>query len=208
MFILSPDGIVLHCLPGYWNSKDLADELQLAERLNAVWTDPNLSREEKNEQFRQMQLSHIGEHSRAEQNRSRMQGFDIQYEAKHRLYATDVFYNPRAIDPQGMKIPQNAVKSTDVIMHERMAARPFEPYERFDVAAYADYGKPMYDKHEDFRTANGQIIPGANLSSEPLIGNDPRAHPVKTEIKRQGTSIARQGLSTLLRYGLGAALSR
>jgi len=208
MFILSPDGIVLHCLPGYWSSADLARELQFAQELNKLWVDPALSLEEKRQRFSEMQIAHIDEHSQAEQRRSHMQGFDVQYEAKHRLYSTDVFYNPQAVDPAGDRMPPRAVKTTDVIMHERMAARPFVPYSDFDVAAFADYGKPMYDKHEDFRSADGQIQPGANLASEPLIGNDPRAHPIKTEAKRQGISIARQGLSALLRYGIRAAAYR
>jgi hypothetical protein len=50
--------------------------------------------------------------------------------------------------------------------------------------------------------ANGQIEPGAKLSSEPVIGNDPRAHPVEQQVKKQGTTVLRQGLMTFLRYGL------
>jgi hypothetical protein len=204
IFVLSPDGTVLTCCPGYWRSQDLARELKLAQDLNKVWTDSSLTRMQKDEEFRQMQLAHIKEHPLAEHNRSKMQGFDIQYEITHRLYNTDVFYDPRLVDPTTKKAPPQDVKTTDVIMHERMAARPFVPYERFDVAAYADYGKPFYDKHEQFRMANGQIEPGAKLSSEPLIGNDPRAHPVETQVKKQGTRAVRQGLSTLLRYALTA----
>jgi len=202
MFVLASDGTVLTCLPGYWHSEDLADELKFASRLNQVWNDPALSREEKNAQFRQMQLGHIQEEPKGEHNRSRMQGFDIQYEITHRLYGSDVFYDPRMVDPVAKKAPPSDVKTTDVIMHERMAQRPFVPYDRFDVAAYADYGKPFYDKHEQFRMANGQIEPGAKLSSEPLIGNDPRAHPVETQVKKQGTNVLRQGVMTFLRYGL------
>ena len=33
MFVLAPDGTVLTCLPGYWQSDDLAGELNLAEDL-------------------------------------------------------------------------------------------------------------------------------------------------------------------------------
>jgi hypothetical protein len=131
-----------------------------------------------------------------------MQGYDIQYEIAHRLYNSDVFYDPRMVDPVAKKAPPGAVKTTDVIMHERMAQRPFELYEHFDVAAYSDYGKPFYDKHEEFRTADGQIAPGAKLSSEPVIGNDPRAHPVERQVKKQGVIALRQGLNAFLRYGL------
>jgi hypothetical protein len=204
IFVLSADGTVLTCLPGYWHSQDLANELRLAQDLNKVWTDSSLSRMQKDEEYRRMQLAHIAEHPQAERNRSRMQGFDIQYEISHRLYNSDVFYDPRLVDPSTKKAPPQAVKTTDVIMHERMAVRPFVPYERFDVAAYADYGKPFYDKHEQFRMANGQLEPGAKLSSEPIIGNDPRAHPVETQVKKEGGRVVRQGLSTFLRYALTA----
>ncbi|SRR5579885_97790 len=202
MFVLSPDGTVLTVLPGYWHAQDLVPELQLAQKLNEVWTNPNLTREQKNNLFRQMQLAHIDEHPQAEHNRSRMQGFDIQYEITHRLYNSDVFYDPRLVDPVNKKAPPSDVKTTDVIMHERMARRPFIPYDKFDVVAFADYGKPFYDKHEDQRMANGQIAPGTNLSKEPVIGNDPRAHPVERQMKKQGSFALRTGLTTFLRYGL------
>lgn len=203
MFVLAPDGTVLTCLPSYWNASDLAQELVLAQQLYRVWIDPNISLAEKKATFSQMQVAHLQQHSKAESNRSRMQGFDIQFEAQKRLGVTDVFYNPGAVDPSGKNIPPRNVKTTDVIMHERMAMRPFVPYEQFDTAAYSSYGKNLYDKHEQFRDPNtGQIAQGADLKSEPFIGNDPRAHPVETKIKKQGPRV----LSGLLRYGLRAAM--
>jgi hypothetical protein len=75
------------------------------------------------------------------------------------------------VDPNAKMMPQQAFKGTDEIFHERMAARPFLPYERFDVAAYTDYGRPFYDKHEDYRDASGQIMAGLDPRSEPKIGN-------------------------------------
>lgn len=203
MFVLAPDGTVLHCLPGYWNPQDLAQELALAQQLYDVWINPELSLAQKKETFTQMQLAHIEAHSKAEHNRSRMQGFDIQFEAQKRLNVTDVFYNRSLIDPSGKNIPPRLVKTTDVIMHERLAMRPFVPYEQFDVAAYSNYGKNLYDKHEQFRDpTTGQIAQGANLKSEPFIGNDPRAHPVETQVKRQAPRV----MNSLLRYGLRAAM--
>jgi hypothetical protein len=205
MFILSSDGTVLTCLPGYWNSKDLVEEIKLASRLNDVWKDPSLTRAQKDQLFRQMQLDHVRQHPAAEVKRSRMQGFDQMYEAKKRLYSSDCIVNARLIDPTTGKGPQQAFKTTDVIMHQRMAQRPFVPYNDFDVAAFADYGKPMYDKEEDYRDANGQVIPGA-AREEPKIGNDPRAHPVKTETEKIAKTGLRQGLRTFLRFGVQAAL--
>lgn len=206
IFVLNSDGIVLTALPGFWRSEDLARELQLAQRLNSVWQDASLQADRKDELFRQMQLAHIKDHSQAEKARSHMQGFDIAYEAKHRLYSSDVFYNRYAINPKSGNAPAAAVKTTDVIMHERMARQPFRSYEDFDVVAFSDYGKPMYDKQEDFRMANGQIAPGADLSSGKLIGNDPRAHPIKTEVKRQTASIVRQTLTSMARQGIRSLL--
>jgi hypothetical protein len=202
IFVLTADGTVLHCLPGYWHSQDLADELAFAARLNKVWQDETLSRDQKDQMFSQMHLAHIQEEIKGEHNRSHMQGFDVQFEGKKNLAGTDVFYDKRLVDQMTGKTANENVKTTDIIMHERMAARPFEPYKKFDVATYSDYGKPMYDKHEQFRLADGSIAPGANLSSEPMIGNDPRAHPIETQVKRQGTSALRQGLF----WGIRAAM--
>jgi len=91
------------------------------------------------------------------------------------------------------------VKTVDVVMHERMAQRPFVDYKDFDVPQFANYGKNEYDKHEQFRMANGQIAPGADLKSEPMNRQRSRAHPIETQVKRQGKSLARQGLVTFLR---------
>ncbi len=131
-------------------------------------------------------------------NRSHMQGFDLAEEAKKRPHG-GFFYNPSLVDQRTGKTPPKNVKTVDIVMHERMAQRPFLAYKEFDVPKFSDYGKNEYDKHEQFRMANGQIAPGADLRSEPMIGNDPRAHPIETQVKRQGKNIARQGLFTLLR---------
>ena len=207
MFVMTPDGIVLHCLPGYWNSVDLAHELDFAKRLNTVWQDENLSRAEKDKMFHDMQLAHISEHSKAMTKRSKLQGFDAKYEIDKKYYTSDFIANRTLIDPSTKMPYPGAMKTTDVVMHERMAQRPFERYADFDVAAYGDYGKQKYDKEEDFRdTATGQVKPGADIHNAPLIGNDPRAHPIKTESKKIAKSSFKTGLHTFLRYGIQAAL--
>jgi hypothetical protein len=158
MFVLSPDGTVLTCLPGYWAPQDLTAELALAQELNKVWQDPSLSRDQKNRLFYQMHMQHIGQHSFAMVKRSKMQGFDQKYEAKFRLATSDTIRDRSLItDPNAKMLPQQAFKTTDEIFHERMAQRPFVRYQDFDVAAFADYGRPKYDKHEDYRDSNGQI---------------------------------------------------
>ena len=154
LFVLSGDGTVLTCLPGFWSPQDLVGELQLAEDLNRVWLNPNLSRVQKDNIFRAMQLGHMRQHPPQLVSRSQMQGFDKVYEVKHRRHS-DVFASGQATEA--------AVKTTDVIMHERMANQPFVPYDQFNVAAFVDYGRPNYDKNENMRTADGQTDPSKQL---------------------------------------------
>jgi hypothetical protein len=212
MFILSADGTVLHCLPGYWNPADLVSEMQLAADLNKVWQNPSMSRAQKNQLFRQMQLAHIEQHSPGMVRRSRMQGFDQKYEATHRLTTSDCIVNASLIDPTAKKMPQEAFKTTDEIMHERMAQRPFEQFVQFDVAQYVDYGRPKYDKHEDYRDPDGRLAEGAGRNA-PQIGNQSamqqqnRAKRMANRMaggrggRRQGGYYyANNGVTTLIRY--------
>jgi hypothetical protein len=172
MFILNPDGTVLTCLPGFWNSQDLVTELKFAYQLNQVYTNPSLSRAQKEATFRQMQLAHINQHPRGMVARSQMQGFDAQYEAKNRLATTDTIKNRGAVQAalsSNEMVPMSAFKTTDELMHERMASRPFVAYENFDVASYVDYGLQKYDKHEDSRDSYGRVIEQMK-ESEPTLG--------------------------------------
>ena len=148
LFVLSADGTVLTCMPGFWSPQDLVGELQLAEDLNRVWLNPNLTRAQKDNSFRAMQLGHIRQHCPQLVSHSQMQGFDKVYEVKHGRHA-DVF--------AGGQASEASIKTTDVIMHERMARQPFVPYDQFNVAAFIEYGRPQYDKNENMRTANGEI---------------------------------------------------
>lgn len=174
LFMLSADGTVLECLPGFWNPQDLLTEMKFANELNAVWKDTHASKSQKDQTFRQMQLAHIQQHPIKMVRRSKMQGFDQKYEAQHRLYNSDTIAHPGMIsqnmlEPGGM-LPQEAFKTTDQIMHERMAARTFLPINQFDVASYVEYGKPKYDKNEDARLADGTVDKQL-AKSLPTIGN-------------------------------------
>lgn len=175
IFILSADGTVLTCLPGFWASQDLAQEMRLAYQLQQVWNNPSLSRADKNKLFKNMQLAHIYQHPAGMTRRSHMQSFDQTYEAQHRLHTSDTIRDPNLIqaslDAGDMRLPQQAFKTTDVIMHERMAARPFVKYDQFDVAAFSDYGKTKYDKEEDARDITGKVDREA-ARSRPMIGNN------------------------------------
>ena len=160
LFVLAPDGTVLTCLPGYWDSQDLVRELDLAEQLYTLWKDPALSRAEKDRQFTEAQLAHVATHPFGMTRRSRMQGFDQKFEARRRLDTSDAIVDRDAVaaagSGAGMRGLQSAFKTTDVLMHERMSRRPFVNYRDFDTAAYVDYGRPKYDKREDSRDETGR----------------------------------------------------
>jgi hypothetical protein len=145
LFMLSADGTVLHCLPGFWETHDLAHEIKFAEDLNRVWLDHSLSRAQKDEKFREMNLKHIDGHPQEMVARSQMQGFDKKFEDKRSAASDCVLPNKEGRDH---------FKTTDRILHERMAARPFVAYEQFDVAKFSDYGRPKYDKKKGIVDAN------------------------------------------------------
>lgn len=168
LFVMAPDGTVLHCLPGFWNAQDLATELDFAMQIYGVYQNPGLSASQKNQYFSQMQLNHVSEHSPQMVRRSRMQSFDQKYEAKNRLHQSDTIKDVNLAAQSTSKLntmnpmkAKGAFKTTDQILHERMAQRPFVKYEQFDVAAYSDYGRPLYEKHEDQRDLSGNRITSA-----------------------------------------------
>jgi len=159
IFVLNPDGTVLHCLPGYWNPDDLITELAFAQKVNNLYnsTMPDAA---KKQQYVHMHLAHIREHSSQMVARSHMQGFDQMYEAKKRLKTTDTIANMSVVKDalaSKSKIPDSAFKTTDVIMHERVSKQPFVPYNQFDVVAFSDYGKTKYDKQEDYHNVYGRV---------------------------------------------------
>jgi hypothetical protein len=171
IFVLNPDGTVLHCLPGYWCPEDLITELDFAKQVNQVYT-ASASMEQKKQEFVQMHLNHIHHHSSQMVQRSRMQGFDAMYEAKKPLDKTDTIANAAAVKEalaSHSRIPENAVKTCDVIMHERDAKQPFVQYADFNVVAFSNYGKTKYDKEEDYRNAYGRVDMAA-YKTAPVMG--------------------------------------
>ncbi len=208
-FVLSPDGTVMTCLPGYWAPQDLVSELKLGQDLYKVWNNRYLSRAQKDQQFRAMQQEHLRSHPPQEARRSRMQGFDEKYEAKNRLMTSDCILDPRLASQvleKGMKPPMGAFKSTDQIMHDRMSQRPFVPYQQFDVVAYTDYGRPFYNKNEDQRTATGEVNKDL-VKSQPLMGNTDQMPGKRGRMQQQGQMagggavgyMARRGIRTFFR---------
>lgn len=147
IFVLSPDGVVLHALFGFWHPEDLARELRLAQELARLWQDDGRSRAEKDDMYRRLQLAAVRRHPPETFARSRWQGFDMQFE-QGRLHRglRDTFFSADGkvvTDENGRPV----LKPLNVLVHERMAARPFVEFEDFDVAAFTDYGRDFYDNN-------------------------------------------------------------
>lgn len=199
MFMLAADGTVLHCLPGYWAPADIVPEMELAKKLNAVWNS-NYSLQQKRQEFYRLQLAHARNHPQDTKYRSSMQSFDQKYEAKNRLNTSDTILDKnlaRMSLEKGAMVPAGAFKTTDVLMHERMAVRPFIPYSQFDVVAFSDYGRPLYDKHEDYRTASGEVDKEA-AKHAPKLGNTDQLKPMRGQNQNSsGNSyLANRGIKT------------
>jgi hypothetical protein len=58
-------------------------------------------------------------------------------------------YHPPVLVAAKKVAKMGDLKSVDQVVHERMAQRPFVPYEDFAVEKFSDYGKMGYDKHEN-----------------------------------------------------------
>lgn len=182
IFMLSSDGTILNVLPGYWAPQDLVYEMGLANQLNRVWTSNLYSRQQKDQLFKQMHLAHIQQHPKAMVQRSRLQGFDAQYEGETKLHTSDFIRNAALIEhpaAPNQKWAASNFKTTDEVMHERLASHPFEKYEHFNVAAFSDYGKQRYDKHEDAMRPDGHIdmdkaanIPSLGKANKKVSDND------------------------------------
>jgi hypothetical protein len=167
IFFLAGDGTVINALTGFWHSDDLAKEMNLAARLHQIYTNPALSKAQKEDLFRQYHLA-----ARTIHHGDRMQGFDMQYEAKNRAASTDTIKDAyRATIMAGSFSPM-AFKSTGEIMHERIARQPFQRYSDFDVASFSDYGKPIYDKHENQMDGSGRMASRQEPVESQYLGNE------------------------------------
>lgn len=145
ILVLSPGGTVLHALPGFWHPDDLATELQFSKAMYRLWKDRTRSRADKNKMAARMQLAALRTHSPAMFARSSWQGFDQQAEVKRLNMGADRDTFVR--DSQGELAQGMRLKPINVLVHERMAQRPFESIRRFDVAEFADYGRDYYDNN-------------------------------------------------------------
>lgn len=150
VFVLSPDLVVLHALPGFWHPDDFAHELRFAEGLASLWADAKVSRAQKDHMFRQVQLAEVRAHDELTFARSAWQDFDAHAErARAQQGPRDTLVNAMCgVEPlTGTQLVSAALKPLNVLVHERMANRPFVPFAEFDVADFVDYGLGYYDNN-------------------------------------------------------------
>jgi hypothetical protein len=141
VFVLTPDGRVVHCLPGFWKPEILCKELEFGIELVKIWRDGSLPLREKVRRFTDAHLAHLQKHASKDVKESELPHFD-QWHETSKGSKTDT---TRA---------NGQVKKADQIVHERMAERPFVPFKEFDTAVYSDVGQKFYDAHCDGCAAN------------------------------------------------------
>lgn len=166
--MLSPDGVVLHALPGFWHAEDLAVEMKLAMDLWNVWKNDELTREQKDALFATKQVEAWKNASKATTLRSRWQGFDKKNEEKRVAMGIErdtvegtPIQQPLSVEEQAKvdakmaslkKTKKEAkklkLKPINQLVHERMSVRPFMTYAEFDIAEFANYGRTYYDNNK------------------------------------------------------------
>lgn len=130
MFVLTPDGRVVHCLPGFWKPDALVKELEFALSLVKIWQDASLSMRQKAQKFSDAHLAHLQQHPDTVVRQSELPSFDQWHERRRQTDTTR---------------SNGQCKKADQIVHERMAERPFVAFKDFDTAVYADVGQKFYD---------------------------------------------------------------
>ena len=133
MFFMTSGGRVIHCLPGYWSTKHFLHEVEFVLKLARLYNAKSLSAAERNEKYLDLHLTHAYTHADDLQRSSELQGFDKLHVKKN----TKDFQRREGFVRSGLK-------TADQVIHERMAARPFVPLEKFDVASYINLGRKQY----------------------------------------------------------------
>ena len=55
---------------------------------------------------------------------------------------------PLEVPARGVLLADYGGTGTSTVVHERMAARPFVRFSRFDTAMFVDYGRKYYDNNQ------------------------------------------------------------
>lgn len=134
MFFLTSDGKVLNALPGFWNPPHFLKEAELAVKLGQVYFARGLSVVDRNEKYLDMHLEQAYTNTKAMHKSSKLQGFDYSNIAKRK--DSDFHRNKGFVT--------GVLKTTDQVMHERLAQQPFASFASFDVAKFIDMGIKRY----------------------------------------------------------------
>ena len=137
MLFMTADGKVIHCLPGFWAPRYFLHEAKLATNLARLYYKRG-SVVRRNEKYLNLHLECALAHDAALRHASQHQGFDKQNLEKRKK--TD-FKRTKGFIASGLKTP-------DQVMHERMAAVPFIPFNKFDIAKYVDMGRKRYQYND------------------------------------------------------------
>jgi hypothetical protein len=133
MFFMTSDGRVLHCLPGYWSPRHFTHEALFALEVGKLYYQQGLSAADRNARYLDMHLRHALEHTKDLRDASHLTGFDKKDLEKR-----------KESDFQRQEGFVTGLKTPDQIIHERLAERPFLPFEAIDVASFIDMGLKRY----------------------------------------------------------------
>jgi hypothetical protein len=147
LFVLAPDQVVLHALPGFWHPADLVHELHLAKAAWRLWQDSGRSLEQKRSMYRRLVLTDLRYQDPASYARSDWQSFDKSYQSGH--LDQDTFERNEMGKVQRTAAGAPILKPLNVLTHQRMAARAFLPFDEFDVDAFVEYGTRYYDNNRE-----------------------------------------------------------
>lgn len=155
MFVLSPDLVVLHALPGFWHPEDLRAELEFAKVLDRLWRDDGRTREQKEQMWKRLHTIELRRQSEATTARSDWQGFDRSMELQRARTENRDTVLITSAGPQ--------VKPLNQVVHERLMALPFVQFEDFDIASFVDYGKTHYDNNRGHDQKSGRFATSERL---------------------------------------------
>src|ERR1043166_5622888 len=126
LVILAADETVLHVLPGFWHPEDLANELRFARALHQLWLDENKTPAQKQAMYMVLHRAHVRGFDKDTLARSDWQSFDRWEEMRR---AQTGGRDPALTGAEGKPLTDKRgvqLKPLCVLVHDRMAARPFE----------------------------------------------------------------------------------
>jgi hypothetical protein len=150
LLVLSADGVVLHALPGFWHPADLADELRFARQIHRLWLDPERSRTQKEALFLCLHRFELARQSADTIARSDWQGFDRWSEIQRCQAGPRDTMLAAATGETATGAKNIELKPLNVVARERMMAQPFRKLTDFDVEAFVDYGRVLYDNNAGY----------------------------------------------------------